>query len=532
MDASDARAGGPEGRPARRLAAAIATAPLLACALALALWEGPAARAAAPATGASATARPAPLSAAPATAVAASAAPATATGTGTAVAPATAPATGPARLMPDALPPGASLAPAPTAPRWTPGVGTPEPPRLAGHGPSTIIIPSQTIPLVMNHKFHLPFATCTDCHTKAPTSKWSTDVLIPTEAECAACHDIDRSELKRDSTPPGRCDFCHLGFDADAEAKTGAVPTVIRVALPSPHLKFPHERHVSRGIPCERCHAGLKETKFADRDRLPRMALCLECHNGRTAPDACRTCHFTEKDGKLKVEWPEGKLTPADSIRGMAHVPGWEFTHSEIATTDGAMCMSCHREEECAICHDGMVRPASIHVGDYVLKHAVEARRGDPDCQSCHRLQTFCLTCHTRMGVSMASAAWSARTACDRAGRTDCFHPPGWNDISAAGSPAHHSVAARKNLTSCIGCHREKDCARCHADVDLFCLDPSAPPGDPRRMAFCMEGATPGFSVPPHPDGFSKVCKRFMKKNVTACLRCHTPDYLTTNCGD
>ena len=428
------------------------------------------------------------------------------------------------KLMPDALPaPSGAAASAPAAPRYEEKPGTAEPKRLSGHGPSTIIIPVQTLPLNMNHKFHLTFLACADCHVKAPGSKTPADSLIPDEAVCTDCHDIDRADFEKDATPGAACAFCHRGFDPKA-----AAPAVWRVSLPAPHLKFPHDKHIAKGFACERCHAGVKDTTFADRDRLPRMALCLECHNGRIAPDACTTCHLTEKDGKLKVEWPEGLLTPSDSLRGMAHTPDWEMSHGPIAATDGATCMACHREEECGVCHEGIARPTTIHVGDYALKHAVDARRGDPDCTACHRLQTFCLTCHTRMGVSLASASFTG-------GRTPTmpFHPPGWNAPSEGAAPVHHSAEARKNITACAACHREKDCTRCHADLALRCR------GSPDDAAFCSKGTPPGFGGPgglfdavTHPAGFAKVCGRFMKRNVSACLRCHTTTFLATSCAD
>ena len=41
-----------------------------------------------------------------------------------------------------------------------------------------------------------------------------------------------------------------------------------------------------------------------------------------------------------------------------------------------------------------------FHAGDYLATHAVEARRGTPDCSACHRAESFCVACHERSGLT------------------------------------------------------------------------------------------------------------------------------------
>ena len=135
---------------------------------------------------------------------------------------------------------------------------------------------------------------------------------------------------------------------------------------------------------------------------------------------------------------------------------------------------------------------ADPHPGNYLLTHAVDARRGTPDCSACHRAQTFCVGCHERSGLG---------TRGDTSFRADLpdlrFHPAGWS--SRGTGPNLHAQEARRNITSCASCHREDDCIACH----------SAEPG--------------GVRASPHPADWrgSARCKALDRGNRRMCLRCH-----------
>jgi len=153
---------------------------------------------------------------------------------------------------------------------------------------------------------------------------------------------------------------------------------------------------------------------------------------------------------------------------------------------------ACHDRSECVACHQGVVKPLEFHPANYLLTHAVEARRGKPDCTACHRTQSFCVGCHEREGIGTRGD--TQYNAVDPA---RAFHPPGW--ASTSGGRNLHAGEARRNLTSCTSCHRETDCLACH----------SAQPGGPRAS--------------PHPAGWrsSARCKALDRGNRRMCLRCH-----------
>jgi hypothetical protein len=189
-----------------------------------------------------------------------------------------------------------------------------------GEGPSPLIFPSQTIPLRFDHSRHLRLGVrCDACHVTAPTSTAAADNLIPAEAACRACHEIDRTQPTKVPTAGGpavRCDACHVAADGagwmpPARGKLAEPP---RVQLARPNIKFNHRMHAARGIGCELCHANVAQEGLATRADLPRMALCLGCHDGKQATSRCGACHLTEPDGRLKT----ALASPATAALGPA----------------------------------------------------------------------------------------------------------------------------------------------------------------------------------------------------------------------
>lgn len=359
---------------------------------------------------------------------------------------------------------------------------------VADHGRdeawSPVIYPAQRLPLVFSHARHLARGTgCAACHAEATTSRSAVDDLLPTEAACRACHPIDRAQpdLVVPSAPPVACRACHPGYAA------GAVP---RVYTPPPAIKFAHSAHVA--TPCDGCHGDLRKVDLATTQHLPTMASCLRCHRDGADERRCADCHLTRLGGLLETRFEHGTLAPAHSGLGDAHGLEFKVHHAQEARQVGATCGACHDRSECVACHQGTARPMEFHPGNYVLTHAVEARRGKPDCSACHRAQSFCVGCHEREGLGMRGDTELRAGDAARA-----FHPPGW--ASEGPGLNLHAREARRGITSCVSCHREDDCLRCH----------SAQPGAPRAS--------------PHPRGWrgSAQCRALDRGNRRMCLRCH-----------
>jgi hypothetical protein len=348
------------------------------------------------------------------------------------------------------------------------------------NGVSHAIFPTQTLPVHFDHGRHLRIAgvTCVRCHTGAATSEQARDRLVPGEATCTPCHAVNRANLDG-------CERCHQGWNRTQGLR------IARVDIPTPNLRFSHRTHVARGQRCESCHGDMTHVGLATRLQLPTMASCLSCHrSGGTASGTCATCHLTQPDGTLQTRFAEGSLNPPSWMRGLHHDADFWFVHRRSAAEDPTRCAVCHRDDECAACHDGRVRDRRTHPNDYLTLHAVDARTQGDRCTSCHRQTTFCVACHQRIGAAMDSAP-AARSQVR-------FHPAAEVWTGRVVTSRHHGAEARRSLNACVSCHAERDCVTCHASTRL---------------------GGGGFS--PHGPGFANRCAALLRASDRPCRQCH-----------
>jgi hypothetical protein len=368
-------------------------------------------------------------------------------------------------------------------------------------GPSPVVYPPQNLTIRFNHKLHLSKdigTNCKACHAGAYTSTSAKDRLLPPGTMCDTCHDTTHDDLNKvepGSDEKGQCAFCHVGY------KSGDGNRVAQLHIPSPNLLFNHKKHADRNIGCGQCHGAVQELELSTRDQLPRMRGCFGCHqmsDSASRGDAksnCETCHIAgigTEGGRLKTLFASGKLLPPRWLHNAAHTPDFIERHKYVAGNDSAFCANCHSEPFCTDCHDGRVRPRSIHPNDYLSMHPIEARREMQKCTSCHREQSFCLDCHNRVGVSMSGAPGARNTS--------RFHPPKsiWSDPPR--KPGSHGFEAERNLNACVSCHIERDCTTCHG----------------------AQGVGAGFN--PHRAGFANSCGTQFRRNPRPCFVCHQPN--------
>ncbi|MEP6863370.1 MAG: cytochrome c3 family protein [Deltaproteobacteria bacterium] len=346
---------------------------------------------------------------------------------------------------------------------------------------SPVVYPLQRLPLIFSHQKHLARGTtCVACHPNATSSQSAVDNLIPTEAQCRACHAIDRADPAKQATPTAACGACHPNWTA------GSV--VQQVYLTPPPLKFAHAQHAS--TTCETCHP-VRNVDLATTKQLPTMASCITCHKDGEEERHCTDCHLAKLGGLVETQFEHGRLVPGRDGLGDQHGPGFTNNHTQEARQAGNTCNACHDKSECVECHQGVVKPADFHPGNYLALHVIDAKRGK-DCSACHRSESFCVACHERSGVGTRAA--SKFNEIDPSTR---FHPIGWASPNAG--PNLHAQEARRNITTCASCHREEDCLTCH----------SAQPG--------------AAHASPHPIGWrgSSRCRALDRGNRRMCLRCH-----------
>ena len=368
-----------------------------------------------------------------------------------------------------------------------------------GRERSLAVYPPQRMPLLFDHAVHLEAgAECVSCHDPARKSVKASDLFLPAHPECESCHDIEAAKAGKKVDPPSACQTCHVGFEQTVSRD------VTHVEFPSPNILFNHKVHVDRKVECKVCHSDMTDVGLATRQQLPKMQTCLVCHNGEVAPSECRTCHLTQpSSGRLQLNFTSGLLRPIQGDPfGLDHGPRYEFTHGTRAKLDRAVCSQCHAERECQSCHDSLQKPISVHPNDFITLHPLQARMQITKCDSCHRMQSFCIACHERVGIGLDSDP-SLRS------HNVKVHPD-YNAWVEVFGPQHHSIAASRDINQCIACHREESCLACHASNAIV---------------------STSRSTNPHPTGFAVGCKALAAKNDRACLKCHTePELVAHRC--
>ena len=258
--------------------------------------------------------------------------------------------------------------------------------RKASPAPMTSPAPQAAL-----HFSHAAHAT-TDCATCHASSAGQINISSPSMSQCISCH------TTRDA--PTTCETCHLSGDL---ARLNPAPAPQRARL-TPPLILSHE--ANHDAPEERVAAPESHTQgwlarhgiiaLTERDD------CLTCHTEQS----CASCHNTQS-GKPLAHHPQNYL----------------ITHRLSARQDTQDCTSCHRQEtSCLGCHkDLMASPQTFpaqrdgfHPAGWLdasssQNHGVMARRDINECASCHAEQD-CVSCH--QGISPHPPEW--RTQCQQ----------------------------------------------------------------------------------------------------------------------
>lgn len=325
---------------------------------------------------------------------------------------------------------------------------------------------------------HTGDAPCVTCHTALATvpalSRVSADFTRPAdhdapgflaelhgdeglfdEARCATCHTADR------------CASCHV--DAGLQQITGLGAWPASTPLPPWENTYP--------VPTSHEAVGFEEAHWFQGSTASD---CSTCHTR----DDCTTCHTPPLDRWDAV----GSLTARSAARASGaelertspagHLtPGFGVHHEVEAEVSTNACATCHTEDSCVACHEG-VRTPVYHEPGYEAGHAADAASRFMDCSACHDSVVFCRTCHAEAGIMDQSVGAAYHDA-----------EPLWL--------IRHGQAARQTLEGCVSCHEQRDCTRCHSSVGAF-------------------------RVSPHGPGFDAALAQ--DKNPRACTLCHLTD--------
>lgn len=289
---------------------------------------------------------------------------------------------------------------------------------------------------------------CADCHTSAPTSEEASDLLLPKQAQCADCHDVE------DAT---QCTMCHVA-ESPREAYWA----------PERELVFSHKLHAEQGVACGTCHAGIETATAPSTAFLPVMTACQSCHDGAQQRSECQTCH----------------TSPATLIPVTHEATDWRREHKRFARLDQHenKCTSCHTEDSCQECHTAanvqttkgaaprfvpenrplvsgkqLLVKQSVHELNYRFLHPLDVRSRRSDCSSCHEQRTFCADCHSKNQEAGFNAP-----------RPESHRAADFVRIGVGSGGGLHAELAERDIEQCAACHdvegRDPACLLCHMD--------------------------------------------------------------------
>jgi hypothetical protein len=249
------------------------------------------------------------------------------------------------------------------------------------------------------------------------------------------------SELAKE-IPSANCQACHSIEQ--------------RKITPSQGIIINHQKHRKKNIACTICHnrvahpdmekyaeipeALKKQAKFSKTIMVTantleggtakkeyyvnnlKMVACMRCHDGKTAPDKCETCHTKDFD-----------LKPGNHL-----AVGWlPKNHADLAGKDSQYCASCHRASYCYSCHKMDMPHPKADWTKGKKEHVALGRSNPMVCQTCHTGQYFCDTCHHK----------------------------GWEPAKGTWVAVHQFTVRDKGATACFTCHNPIYCAHCHVRI-------------------------------------------------------------------
>jgi hypothetical protein len=279
---------------------------------------------------------------------------------------------------------------------------------------------------------------------------------VDANVPCSACHEM-AGATKLDPAvwhvriPPSPskqkpCSDCH---DKDPKPVPSRPAREVR-------LTFSHADHVKLVKDCRSCHRTLTEPGDTAA-KAPPMAACTACHvhQREFAEARCTPCHLD-----LKGYRPE---------TAFRHEGQWLNAHGQLAKPSAESCAQCHDQPYCTGCHSPAtaatrievqfperVDRAFIHRGNYVGRHTIDAQANPQSCRVCHGSGS-CDACHAANNISPSSTAPKLLKPTS--------HGAGWVS-SVPGQPNRHAVDARRDISSCAGCHdqqgQQNTCFGCH----------------------------------------------------------------------
>jgi hypothetical protein len=363
---------------------------------------------------------------------------------------------------------------------------------------------------------------CTACHGETGAPRMQVRLAVP--RNCLDCHGIEAEHLE---APDTACATCHVPLVRAVRLTTQDVSEFPEPeSHEDPDFMTEHGKRAERGAPkdgiaascatchardfCAECHVNAPEVpviqalgpdprSLAKRPELEaprsheepqfiekhggqarkRARTCAACHT----QESCLTCHAPTPGvaQAMPVAGPgRGRGAVTERRRPASHGPDFSENHGPVAGSRQQSCATCHARAECYSCHQPSAGEGTpgYHPGGFLSRHPAAAYARETDCTSCHNTRQFCTNCHVNAGFFVTGTL-----------------RPGYHDAKR-NFLLGHGQAARQELESCVSCHTETQCLRCHA-----------------------ASVAGGRNFNPHGPGFDP--DRLRRKNPQTCTACH-----------
>lgn len=133
-----------------------------------------------------------------------------------------------------------------------------------------------------------------------------------------------REYMSSDKLVPSDCANCHFGIE--------------QTRVTAYNLQFRHDRHLSQGVTCAKCHSNLRR----HGELLLSREECLNCHHSQEEK-ACSTCHPAQQEllsGQTPFFQAEEDLMWQVDIR----CPDCHLVEAGIVRKTPDLCADCHDE--------------------------------------------------------------------------------------------------------------------------------------------------------------------------------------------
>ncbi len=212
-----------------------------------------------------------------------------------------------------------------------------------------------------------------------------------------------------------------------------------------------HHNPAEAILACRKCHdaAGPQEDLAKPSLKGAYHRQCLNCHREWSHETECAVCHAKKTVNSLAVKIPDptdimggvhpNAEEPVKRIYETKHEPGRlvTFRHQEHVKRFGFKCVSCHRDENCSLCHKP--EKALVATKTFTQHHSPcascheTAEDKHAKCSHCHSDQEIPAFSHEKTGLALDKSHQDAACA-------DC-----------------HAGSQFDRKPTCSECHEEKE---------------------------------------------------------------------------